>query len=127
MTKKQISTFQEIEGQLQSFHTELTTLTKKSPNDALNAFKLTLVNAVLKRANSFLGKDRQPFPEFALFNEDALPSNSDVLIIVSQYISSFEKVRADNSVQEMGRWYWKCTDEEGGKPTIRMTTPRNAD
>src|SRR5688572_3115846 len=109
MTRKEISDFEALQGQLQSFHQELTTLTKKSPNDALNKFKLNLINSALKRANTFLGKGRRPFADFEQFDEAVLPSNSDVLMIVSQYLSAFEKLRADNARMHYDSWYWICS------------------
>ncbi len=127
MTKGEISEFEALQGQLQSFHQELTTLTKKSPNDALNKFKLGLINSALKRANAFLGEERRPFTDFEHFDEEALPSNSDVLMIVSQYLSAFEKLRADNATMQWGKWYWVCSDDPPDKPSIRMATPRKID
>lgn len=127
MTKKEISTFEAIQGQLQSFHEELTTLTKKSPNDLLNKFKLGLINSTLKKANGCLGNSRRPFADFEQFNETELPSNSDVLMIVSQYISAFEKLRADNAKQYIGNWYWVCSEDPFDKPSIRMATPLKID
>lgn len=125
MTKKEISTFEALQGQLQSFYQELTTLTKKSPNDGLNNFKLGLVNSVLKESNKFLGGSRRPFVGFEEFDDAVLPSNSDVLIIVSQYISAFEKLRADNAQYRLGGgWYWICSDDPKDKPSIRMAVPR---
>ena len=78
MTRKQISTFEAVQGQLQSFHQEFTTLTKKSPNDAVNKFKLGLANAALRDANAFLGKGGRPFASFEQFDEELLPTNSDL-------------------------------------------------
>src|SRR6266704_1211023 len=96
MKKNEIDEFETLQGQLQAFHTEMNTLVKKNPNDALNKFKLGLINSVLVKANSFLGKVRLPFAEFQSFDESAMPSTSDVLMILAQYLSAFEKFRADN-------------------------------
>ena len=93
MKKKQIHEFETLNGQLDSFYTEMNTLAKKNPNEALNKFKLGLINSVLKKANAFLGKGRCPFPDFEQFDESAMPTISDFLVIVSQYLSAFEKLR----------------------------------
>jgi len=109
MTKKEIDELETLQGQLQAFHKEMSSLVKKNPNDALNKFKLGLVNSVLKKANSFLGSTRLPFAEFESFDESAMPSTSDVLVILSQYLSAFEKLRAENIYWDYdeGRWCWK--------------------
>ncbi|HYT57211.1 MAG TPA: hypothetical protein VEQ38_21095 [Verrucomicrobiae bacterium] len=109
MKKKEIYEFETLQGQFQAFHTEMNTLVKKNPNDALNKFKLGLVNSVLKKANTILGKERQPFAEFESFDEATMPSTSDVLLIISQYISAFEKLRAENIYWDYdeNRWCWR--------------------
>ena len=84
MKKDQIDEFERLQGQLQAFYEEMNTLAKKNPNDAVNKFKLGLVNSVLTKANNFLGKDRRPFGDFDCFDEAAMPSTSDVLVIISQ-------------------------------------------
>jgi hypothetical protein len=113
MKRKEIDEFETLQGQLQAFHTEMNTLVKKSPNDALNKFKLGLVNSVLKKANTFLGKERQPFADFESFDEATMPSTSDVLIIVAQYLSAFEKLRADNISQSDfdEDWHWRGSEQ----------------
>ena len=122
MKKNQIDEFETLQGQLQAFHTEMNTLVKKGPNDALNKFKLGLVNSVLIKANSFLGKTRLPFAEFQSFDESAMPSTSDVLIIVAQYLSAFEKLRADNiSQSEFGEdWYWRGSERITTSPPKKL-------
>jgi secreted Zn-dependent insulinase-like peptidase len=113
MTKKQIDEFETLQGQLESFHREMNTLVKKNPNDALNKFKLGLINSILKKANAFLGRNKRPFGDFEQFEEESMPSTSDVLMIISQYLSAFEKMRADNIYQKAGvRWMWICADSD---------------
>jgi hypothetical protein len=91
----------------------MNTLSKKSPNDALNKFKLGLVNSVLKKANLLLGAERRPFADFESFDEAVIPSTSDVLVVVSQYLSAFEKLRAENIDDDHEGWFWRVP--EGGR------------
>jgi hypothetical protein len=108
LKKDEIDEFESLQGQLQAFYEEINTLAKKNPNDAVNKFKLGLVNSVLTKANNFLGKDRRPFADFECFDEAAMPSTSDVLVIISQYLSAFEKLRSENIRWDYdeGRWCW---------------------
>jgi hypothetical protein len=53
-TKEDIELLEKLIGQLQGLHDEITKLTKKSPNDGLNPFKLKVVNKVLESANMLL-------------------------------------------------------------------------
>lgn len=120
MKPKEIDEFETLQGQLQAFHTEMNTLVKKNPNDALNKFKLGLINSVLKKANTFLGEERRPFLDFQSFDEATVPSTSDVLIIVSQYMSAFEKLRAENIHWDYDEDGW-CWD---GAEKIRTGPPK---
>lgn len=74
-----------LEEKLGSFQRELSVLVKKAPNDLLNKFKLKFINSVLAKCNQVLQKNGKPFDEFSEFDTEALPSNSDVTMILSQY------------------------------------------
>jgi hypothetical protein len=121
MKRTDVDEFDKLSGQLESLHQEMSMLAKKSPNDAVNAFKIKLVNTTIDRCNKLFGAKYKPFAEFDLFQTDELPSNSDVTFIVSQYIECAEKFRADNISPEAGLWYWKL---DGGKEKIRTLPPK---
>lgn len=112
--------FEKITAQMDGLYQEMALLAKKSPNDAVNAFKIKLINSTLVQANQFLGEGYRPFKDFDCFATDDLPTNSDVAVIVSQYIECAEKLRADNVYNDMGKWYWRVSD--GRK--IRTSQPK---
>ena len=78
--------------QLRSLHIELASLSKKSPHDAVNKFKLKYINDALSRSNTYLG-NRKPFEDFSLFDGEDIPSNSDVTMMLAQYITAIDAVR----------------------------------
>ena len=57
----------------------------KKPNDQVNKFKLKYVNQAIEAANELL-KDGKPYADFEKFNEEDLPTNSDVLMMLSLYL-----------------------------------------
>lgn len=124
MKKKQIEEFEALNGQLQSFYTEMNTLVKKNPNDALNGFKLKLLNSTLEKANKILGKTHRPFDDFEKFDDESMPSTSDVLLMVSQYLSAFEQLRVENIFFERVRWIWNVSDSS---EQIRTAPPKKLD
>lgn len=67
MKKEQIDTFEKIQSQLEALHNEVSTLSKKAQNDALNKFKLQLVNQIINSANEILGNKYKPFSSFENF------------------------------------------------------------
>jgi hypothetical protein len=125
MKKKDIDQFEILQGQLQSFYEEMNTLAKKSPNDALNKFKLGLVNSVLQKTNTFLGKTRKPFIDFENFDEAAIPTTSDVLVMISQYLRAFEKLRTENIYIDLGNWYWSIDEDPAHKTKMRTNRPKH--
>ena len=125
MKRTEVDRFEKLVAQLESLHAELSMLAKKSPNDAVNEFKLKFINTILSQCNSLFGEKRRPFVEFETFPLDQVPSNSDATFIISQYIECGEKFRADNIRQRGGAWWWKIDNE--GEPTVRTGAPRKID
>lgn len=124
MKKTEVDVFEKLVGQLQSLLSELAMLAKKSPNDAVNTFKLKFINSTLDQCNAFLGKKYRPFADFAVFAEDDLPSNSDTTFIISQYIECAEKFRSDNIVMQYGDWYWIVDGEEEDDRSMITAPPK---
>lgn len=112
-----IDEFEAVEAQLSSVREELLVLVKKSPHDALSAFKLSLVNGLLRRANTLLAAGDRPLAGFEQFDAVALPSSSDVVIVLGQYLAALENLRARHVVLKLGHWYWQVR----GKDTSRRT------
>lgn len=71
--------------QMKTLLHEFRILSGKKPNDPINVFKLKYVNKTLEAANDVLGDDK-PYDDFEKFSEADLPTNSDVLMILSLYL-----------------------------------------
>lgn len=71
--------------QMRTLLHEFRILSGKKPNDPINVFKLKYVNKTLETANDVLGDDK-PYDDFEKFSEEDLPTNSDVLMILSLYL-----------------------------------------
>ena len=118
--------FRKLLNQLEGLHLEMASLSKKSYTDAINTFKLKLVNQVLNKANEILGDKYKPFPDFDNFDEDNIPTNSDVSIVLSQYINCMESLREENIYSKIQYtssgsvakicWYWEETETETYPP-----------
>jgi hypothetical protein len=119
MTKEDVDTFEKVQAQLEGLHSEISTLSKKSQNDGLNKFKLKFVNQIMGDSNKLLGEKYKPFSDFELFDENEMPTNSDVAMMLMQYLSCFEKLRADNVRQNhISRWFWIIDGKESDVKTI---------
>ncbi|HVV78666.1 MAG TPA: hypothetical protein VHD59_03495 [Pseudolabrys sp.] len=117
-SEKDIENLERVMGQLDALHIEISQLAKKSPNDGVNKFKLKLINKLIGTANEVLGDDYRPFSEFNLFDEDDLPTNSDVTLIVGQYLEQCERFRSDNIEYFNYKWYYVL----GGKRSKVLAT-----
>ncbi len=112
-TKADIDTLEKTMGQLQAVHREISILSKKSPNDAVNVLKLRMINSIIVVANGLLGDSYKPLAGFEEFDEDDMPSTSDVVFVVAQYLEEIGRFRSDHIVGHgFDRVYVLC-----GKPS----------
>ena|SRR5271157_1639332 len=102
--------FEKLEQQLHSFLDEISELSRKKPNDALNKFKLKFINSTLEGLNRLIGEHR-PFPDFETFEVDDLPTNSDVVVILAQYAAATYNFRRDHTSKKDYKWYWVVRDK----------------
>ena len=126
MKKKDVERFEKVTGQLVGVYEEIASLSKKSPNDGVNKFKLQLINKVLEDANSLLDNKHRPFDDFSVFDEATLPSNSDVAFILAQYLNCMENLRSENiQQQKIGiQWYWVV---DGNISSEKTAPPKKLD
>jgi hypothetical protein len=120
MTNDEIEKLEKIYGQFEGLHKEIGILSKKTPNDAINKFKLSFINTLLAEAHEVLDEKQRPFDGFNSFDEDELPTNSDITMIFEQYLYCFEKLRSDNikhiwkynGDKYFEKWIWLVDGEE---------------
>lgn len=111
VTIKEVELFENIQSQLDKLHYEMSLLSKGKPDNPVNKFKLRLINEKLTDANSILDNEHRPFADFELFNEDDLPSNSDVVFVLSQYLNSLEGWRSSNIIFKKYKWQWNVKSD----------------
>ena len=75
MKKENIERFEKLHIQIKDIYEELSLLSKKSPDGAINKFKLKFINQLIEDSNSFLGDRYKPFVDFERFQEDDIPFN----------------------------------------------------
>lgn len=119
--RNDINKFEKLEAQLKGLHEEIELLSKKKPDAGINVFKLKLVNGILEKANELLGAEYKPFPDFEAFDLESIPTNSDVVMILAQYLNCMEKLRSDNIEIGHGQWKWFI---KGEVTDIRTAPPK---
>lgn len=109
---------------MRTLYDEIFSLSQKKPNDPINKFKLNLINQILSISNSLLKEEFKPFSDFNLFDESEMPSNSDVTVMLSQYLDSMERFRGKNIKNDYRQdWIWIIDEDE--ETIIKTYGPRN--
>lgn len=121
VTEQQVARFDRLLHQLRELYNELSNLSKKAPDGAVNKFKLSIINEKLSETNELLGVDFMPSRQFTVFDVDGLPTNSDVVMMLSQYLDSLEAWRSGRIHKDGYDWYWNTDDgvsiEAAGPPS----------
>ena len=112
MKREEVENLEKVTGQLEGLHREISLLAKKSSNDALNLFKLRMLNSALAAANDILAAAYKPIDGFNLFDSDQVTSNSDATVVLAAYLEELERFRADNI--SYGSGSWRYTLDDGG-------------
>ena len=92
-----------VEAMLREFQE----LSKKKPDGALNKRKVAIVNRLLQEVHKLLeGESTSAYLD--LLDEDDLPQNSDVVLILGQTVVAMERFREQyyRYNQSSGEWAW---------------------
>lgn len=105
-SQKEIDEYIKLLIQTDKAFQDFSDLSKKKPNDGVNKFKLKLINKLLMKANSILDEQNKPFDDFEQFDEDDVPSNSDVVLILTQYVACLKKFGRDQTIYQNLKHFW---------------------
>ncbi len=121
METEDVDIFEKTHAQMEGLYEELSALSKKAPNDAVNKFKIKFINILLEQSGKLLGDTYKPFHDFVIFNIDELPTNSDATLIIGQFLNCMEKFRSDNITISSGVYVWVI---DGNPSKIRTYSPK---
>ena len=108
-TDEQVKLYLTISPLLKSAFDEVKEFSKKKQDDELNLKKVKTINRLLVKAKEIL-KDEPTVDYLDFLDENDLPTNSDAVLIMSQFISAMEKFHNDHYVYYDNRLSW---DNEG--------------
>ena len=93
-------------------HREMSELSKKKQDGIVNSLKIRNINRLLTELRKLLAKD--PSLEFVeLLDEDTLPQNSDVVLLLSQWQAALQQYKQSHSV-------WDPVDHENRWSTVEI-------
>jgi len=87
VTKDEVGLHERLTPQLESVRVEMGILSKGKPDNPVNKFKIQHINQFLAEANILLGEAHVPLKGFVEFDESSLPTNSDVVMVLAQYLA----------------------------------------
>ena len=91
-TEKDIENYSLLMDMLHAQRQEFALLSKKKSDGPLNKMKIKMVNRVIEPLNELL--INEPSHKFLdVLNEDEMPTNSDVVLIISQYEKALQNFR----------------------------------
>lgn len=106
ITIEDVEVYLTLKPRLASSLSDFSTLSKSKPDAAINRFKLGFVNELLAKLNALIGVVHKPLDDFEVFSDEELPSNSDVVYVLSQYSTALTAWRSANVRKDGTYTYW---------------------
>jgi hypothetical protein len=100
-TEQEAATYDRLFPMLQAAHREMSELSKKKQDGIVNKLKIRNINRLLTELYKLLEKD--PSRDFVeLLDEETLPQNSDVVLLLSQWQAALQQYKWRHSSYD--RW-----------------------
>ena len=89
ITEADVQKYEMLKPLLDSLHVEMKELSKKKQDGVLNKLKVNIINKILSQIKEMLANE--PTSQFIdILDEETLPTNSDVVLILSQFQSAMK-------------------------------------
>jgi len=107
-TEDEAATFDRLVPLLVAAHREMSELSRKKQDGIVNALKIRNINRLLVELQKLLAAD--PSRDFVeLLDEESLPENSDVVLLLSQWQAALtqykERHHGIDAVMNQRRWF----------------------
>lgn len=89
LTDKDIEKYKILNGILTSVFNEMKDFSKKKQDEVLNELKVKKINQLLEDIRDFLSEESSS-KYLDLLDDETLPTNSDAVLILSQYYASMK-------------------------------------
>ena len=112
-TKKKVDLHNVVMPLLEAMYTEFKKLSKKKPEGALSKNKIQVVNRLLEKCREVLESEAS-LQFLDVIDEDSVPQNSDVVLMLSQYAVAMEQFK--NTYHRLvgsgfdSKWVWHTSD-----------------
>lgn len=90
ISQETINNYLTLQPQIKSIFLEMKDLSTKKPEITVNKFKMTIINSLISAVREIL-KTEEEFKYLNNFSDDDLPQNSDVVLLLAQYMSALNQ------------------------------------
>jgi len=101
ITQEAVTQYELLCPLLSGIYGELQELSKKKPDTPLNNFKVKSINRVLEPIKELL-KEENMYPFLDVLDMDDMPTNSDVVLILSQNLWIFFAISIMDTIHVLG-------------------------
>lgn len=116
-TEEQASAYDRLVPMLEAAHREMTELSKKKQDGVVNALKIKMINRLLTELSKVLEHDRS-FGFVDMLDEETLPQNSDVVLVLSQWRAALDQYKGKHwgidRVTGERRWFTEDNPRTAG-------------
>jgi hypothetical protein len=90
ITAVQMALYETLLPLIESMHTDIRELSRKSQNAVISKSRITMINRLLADAKKLL--DAEPSaPYLQLLDEEALPQNADAFLVLGQFKAALDQ------------------------------------
>lgn len=108
-SKADVVKFIMLNNFLESAYSEMKDFSKKSPDSPLNDRKVKSLNRILKDIKVIL-RNEPTVTYLDLLDEELLPTNSDVVLTMSQFRSALENFKKKYCRYNVHDYYWHTSE-----------------
>lgn len=113
-TDEQAATYDRLVPMLEAAHREMAELSKKKQDGLVNALKIKMLNRLLSELSKVIEND--PSYVFVdMLDEETLPQNSDVVLVLSQWQAALKQYRERHTGWDSNEHRWFTVENPGGK------------
>lgn len=104
ITQHEVEQYKLLDPLINGVYEEFKELSKKKPEAVLNMYKVKVINRILEPIKGLL-KDEEVIQFLDVLNQDDLPTNSDVILILNQYLKALDMFYSKYYRNDLGIGY----------------------
>ena len=122
MKIEEVEKFIKASCRLDNLYDDFKELSKKYGDKVVSKYSIKNVNDVIGECNDLLKSMQNLHEDIKNIDEDELPTNIDILIMLNQIRAKIEGIRVLNIRHASGRWEWLV---DGGKKVLYTHPPKS--